>query len=326
MKLDVTAVPAEFDAWVAALGVDDPYATLDWAARWASNELGAAFGIRGTSPGGTVLYPVVRVPLDALPGGAGRCDLRVAYDFGGPFATDPALLPAFDEAMGALRAEWRVVTEFGRLHPYRPLPPDARPHSEHVLADLGRDGVEASGTHQRFVRRAVREGLGFRMTDASAPADRAAFLALYRETMGRVGAHGVFRFPEPTLEAAMDHPRVHLALVEGEGVDAAALFLDAGATWFYFLGCSATDALPRRPNNLLFHEAIAFARDRGAARVHLGGGSESLLAFKRRIGNATVPYALWRRVHDPAAFEALAPAGEGFFPPWFPGLLAARGR
>jgi len=275
-----------------------------------------------------VLYPVVRVPLDDLPGGRGHHDLRVPYDFGGPLALgdDPvALLAAFDEAMAPLRKEWGVVTEFARLHPYWTPPPDAVPRGAHAAVDLHAEGAEHHATHRQDVRRALREGVRVTFHDAPAPSDLDAFLSLYAHTMERLDAVPYFRFDPGVLRRVGEHPAMTLAVARRDAdVLAAALFLRAGKRYFYFLSASGPAHLRLRPNNLLLHEAIAWARREGARTLHLGGGSPSLRRFKERLANVRVQTALWRRVHDPGALRALGGHDDGWFPTWFPDLHAQR--
>ncbi len=336
MKLETTDDPVVFDAWAAEAGVDDVYFSLRWAALWAAEDRGQPLGLRGHGPTGTVLYPALRVPLDRLPGGAGRCDLRTAYDFGGPLpvAGEPAAAQAaFLAAQGALMAELGVVTEFARLHPLRitTWPADAERYADQHIVDLtlGVDAIRAAWhkTFRRNARKAEASELTAAVHTAVPPELADAFTRLYAATMDKVGAVQAYYFDPSTLRATLALPEASLVAVQdGDQVIAAAILLRSGPDLFYFLGASDADALAKRPNNLLFATAIAWAVDQGLRRLHLGAGSESLRRFKAQIGTGTAPYALLRRTWDPAAAAAIGQAlgldpAAPTFPPWRQELL-----
>jgi lipid II:glycine glycyltransferase (peptidoglycan interpeptide bridge formation enzyme) len=80
----------------------------------------------------------------------------------------------------------------------------------------------------------------------------------------------------------------HVLLAEWEGeVIAAAVFLRAGTTVLYKYGASAREHLDKRPNNLLFSEAIRMACAEGARALDMGRtdlDNEGLRAFKLAWG------------------------------------------
>lgn len=317
MSLGFTSEPDEWTRWCAELGVHDLYYSAGYAAAWEREEGGKAVLLRLQDAAGAVLYPVIKVPLDALAGGEDRHDLRVAYDFGGPLAIgeDAALLQErFARELTELAREWRVVSEFGRLHPYahRALPADAVLHARHCyidLQDVEAELDETDAAHRRNVRTAVRRGLRVQLGPAQTAAaqEREAFITLYTATMQRVAAQRDFRFSRATLEAVLALPDVYLASVLHEDTSiAAAVFLASGPTLFYYLGASDDAQRELRPNNLLFDHVARRAATLGHLRLHMGGGHPNLLRFKRQIARHEVDYHLLRRIHDREAYDALA--------------------
>jgi CelD/BcsL family acetyltransferase involved in cellulose biosynthesis len=74
---------------------------------------------------------------------------------------------------------------------------------------------------------------------------------------------------------------------DGRTPVAAAVFLAYRGTLMYKFGASSRHSLPKRPNNLLFMEAIRWACEHGFQEVDFGRTDpyhESLAAFKRSFG------------------------------------------
>jgi serine/alanine adding enzyme len=161
MPLRVLDLEHDGAAWDAALRslppqLHDVYFTAAYHLVWQRNGDGVARGAIFESPGGTVLYPFLQRPLDALPflGNAwrGRSDITSAYGYGGPLTSvggeeppalpsspaiagpaaagdagapfDPIVSPARSRLLAAFRAEFAtwcrdegVVSEFIRFHP-----------------------------------------------------------------------------------------------------------------------------------------------------------------------------------------------------------------
>lgn len=313
-------------AWCEALGVDDVYyrwAHLQlWGDAWQLQPL----GIRYVDPAGTVLLPLLRSSLDALPGGTGRCDLRTAYDFGGPLLRgSDAVLPRFEAAWDALLADLRCVTLFQRIHPFHPRWPSAATvHAQNHVVDLS-GGIEAvrARTYGSWRRDRVKaERLG---CTTAVEADPTLFARLYAGTMDRLEAPAWYRFSEATLAALIALPEVTQLVTRGpDGTPlASALSLRSGDVRFYHLSASDPAGRGFFPNHHLLDGLLAHAIDDGCHTVHLGGGAPSLTRFKSRVGSHTVPYRVERRVVDPPTYTALCEA-TGCHDGAFPAYLGVR--
>ena len=221
---------------------------------------------------------LVAVPFSDL------CPPLVAGD--APAGTAQAL----GDALGELQRRRGLPLEVrGTGEALRDAPPGERFH-HHVLAlepDVA--AVEkrfAKSQIRRGVRRAQREGL-----EAVRSQDRAALEAFFRlhvQTRRRLGVPTQPRRFILGLEALFADGLgfVMLVLREGEPV-AAAVFLTFGDTLFYKYGASDERALPLRPNNLLFMEAIRWGCEHGMRRLDFGKthwDHESLRAFKLAWG------------------------------------------
>lgn len=318
--IEVTTSAPCWDAWRSEVSLDDVYYDLRYLEIWQGWERGEAVGVRFTHPLGTVLYPVIRVPLDSLAAGAGAVDLRTAYDFGGPlaFGERPGeLMAAFERVWTGVVKSWGGVTEFCRLHPFRCRhhPAEARFHAGNYVVELDGDPEEIlarlHATHRRYVRRARRDGLLARVHGSPSAERTEAFAALYRETMERVEGPAFYRFPRRLLTRLLALDETSLVAVDdAEGPVAMAIFLASGRELFYFLGASTRRASLHAPNALVHDEARRFARERGFERIHYGGGGEGVRQFKSRIADREVPYYVVRRVHDPRRYARLLAAND----------------
>lgn len=336
--IETTTSLRRWDAWRREVGLDDVYYDLRYLRIWQTWEGGEAVGVRFVHPLGTVLYPLLRLPLDALAGGAGAVDVRTAYDFGGPLAFSERpdeVLAAFDAAWTEEARRWGVVSEFCRLHPFRcrHRPPAARFHADHYVLELAGTVDEIFArlhrSHRRDVRRA-RRGPLHAWADRSPSAARiAAFGALYGETMERRKSDPFYRFPRPLLDRLIARDEVTLVAVDDpQGPVAMALFLASGNQLFYFLSASSLHAARHTPGALLHDAARRFALEQGFERIHYGGGSAGVRRFKSRLADSRVPYYIVQRVHDPPAYARLVSAnrcaGATGFPAYRGLLIAAR--
>jgi CelD/BcsL family acetyltransferase involved in cellulose biosynthesis len=161
---------------------------------------------------------------------------------------------------------------------------------DHSL-DLGPDpaAVEAGFSKsqvKRGIKKAVREGVTIERTTEVRALDE--FYRLHVETRRHQGVptqprRFIRRFEELFAEGL---GFVLLARWQGKPISAA-VFLAFNGTLIYKYGASAREHLPKRPNNLLFSEAIRWGCLNGMSRLDFGRtdvDNEGLRAFKRAWG------------------------------------------
>jgi len=287
---------------------------------------------------GLVLQAFVRRPLACLDflaevADADRFqDIATPYGYGGPLLACPDA-PGADDDLRRFDAAFRdwcvqsgIASEFTCLHPllgnHRAIERAgiAAPvrTKEVVYIDLAHseDALWSSisrGTRSS-IQRARREGVRVEAVTPDAAA-LTAFGALYADTMRRRGAAARWFFPENYFEACVRRlgpARSRLFFARRDGALAAAYLVlnDESTAWYHFGGSDA-NWLALRPNNLLMHETLAWARRHGLARYHLGGGvtgepNDSLLRFKSSFGGQRAVLYTYGRVHDEAAYRVLS--------------------
>lgn len=330
--LETTNNRLEWDRWIAACPEAGPRDGFEYATAAAIVDPGEPGCVRFSSSAGSLLLPLIVRPV---PGGHAMLHDAVSpYDFGGyvfgPGSAPEKLLAEFDPVWDQWCARNRIVTEFLRLHPLRSwssaLTKASEVHQMQVVVDL-REGYErAAGGFSTNARRSVVRGrrAGVEAAHYEGVGKAAVFHALYAASMRRLNAPVFYDFPLEFFARLFDRVAgvdLRIASVGGSPA-AAAVFLHDGPDVFYFLGASEPAHWDRRPNHVLFDDAIATYAAAGKRWLHLGGGSASLMRFKSGFSREIVPYRVRRRIHDPKAYEELvgeaAAAGRrvttGFFP------------
>ena len=163
------------------------------------------------------------------------------------------------------------------------------PNPEKLLATFSRSQV------QRNIVRARREGVevrrGVRREDLCE-----TFFSLHLQTRRRQGLPiQPRRYFEHLWEEMIDpgHGWVQIALVDGRPA-AAGVFLSGGRTVTYKYGASASEFLYKRPNHLLFWEAIRWACQNGYQTFDFGrseADNPGLRAFKGYWGTVETELA-----------------------------------
>lgn len=301
---------------------------------------GAAKALLVQDGGRSLLLPFVARPI---PGADGAWDALTPYGYPGPLVSggaeadrDAFASRALDAAAEELRADG-CVSVFARMHPLLGATP--RPeggllvqHGTTVHVDLRRSEGElwsdTTSGHRNEINRAIKAGHRASFDEGFVHADR--FVEIYQATMRRVGAAAHYFFDRDYLAGLREAlgPRLKLAVVEIDGaVAAAGLFVATGAFVQYHLSGADEAYLRKQPTKLMLHFVRGWAKARGAAWLHLGGGvgggEDSLFRFKAGFSKARSPFYTLRLVVDPEAYRALSRARHpgadaadvsGFFP------------
>jgi CelD/BcsL family acetyltransferase involved in cellulose biosynthesis len=245
----------------------------------ACTVLGADGSVVAGLPMALVRTPLGRPRLVAFPFSDACPPLGASGDI-------EALGRVVEQVRGASAPRWRCAA--GSTRPLARGPGRA---TASTSWPLGRTSARSSGGFRRSsvlrgVRRARRGGLlAERRRDVEA---LDSFFRLHVATRSRLGAPTrPRRFIRDLAGLFADDLGFVLLVARGADVAAAAVFLHHGGVLTYKYGASDARALPMRPNNLLFWEAIRWGCDNGIEQLDLGRsevGQESLREFKRSWG------------------------------------------
>lgn len=216
-----------------------------------------------------------------------------------------------------------IVSIFGRVHPW--LNADLAVLVDQVeLAatgatvsiDLSCSEAEIwSGMrkgHTNAINKACRAGFE---VDIGAVEGRFDDLALvYRETLERLGEAAPDGSDGARLHrfASITEARVAVARVNGE-VAGAYLFYEHDGIVQMHLGGTRSGYMRPSPSHLLIHSVALWAKERGDAVVHLGGGvggssTDSLFTFKSGFSPVRHPFRTLRLVSDGPRYEQFVDA------------------
>jgi hypothetical protein len=320
MMADGALYPAHAPVWARALrGLrHDVYHTGSYVAFDAAYGGGAATAYIYTDGAHTLLLPLVLRPIP----GSRHLDATSPYGYPSPIAdtTDADFWAAAATRLPAALADADVVSCFVRLHPLLPHSTEAlrrvgrvEYHGDTVSMDLRLTDEQAwrlvRANHRRHINRARRAGHRVVFDDWTRLDD---FIALYRQTMLRVGAEPYYHFPPAYFHGLREAIRdeVHLALaMDGEQVLAGGLCFARDGIMQYHLGGTRTERLAEQPSKLVLYEAASWGRERGYRSFHLGSGvggrDNPLYHFKAGFSDLRHPFHTWRIVVDAAAYAQL---------------------
>jgi hypothetical protein len=270
-----------------------------------------------------LLLPLVLKPIE---GTDGSLDAVSPYGYPGPVAHVADGVDATEfwsratAAFAPTLRESGVVCCFVRLNPLLDGPRSALAaagtlveHGPTIAVDVVQTPEERwTGTrsnHRRQINKARREGITTVVDDWDRLPE---FIAIYHETMKRVGAVDFYFFDDAYFDALRTQLGDHLHLVvavRDDTVLAGGLLFENDGIVQYHLGATRDDALVMQPMKLVLNDAMDWAHHRGARVLHLGGGvggtEDPLLHFKLGFSPWQLPYATWRVAIDPDAYAAL---------------------
>ena len=270
---------------------------------------------------GGVLYPFVLRPLAAEPWTERECwDLTTPYGYGGPFAWGELRTRA-DEYWRRLEqwlAEAGVVTSFARLSlfpeqllPFRGEVVDRMPNVVRGL-DLDETTIWRDYAHKvrKNVNRARELGLSVEVDPTGERLDE--FVEVYASTMARRNAADAYRFSRAFFERIVSGLAGSFAFfhaLDRDRVVSTELVLVSADHIYSFLGGTVEDAFASRPNDLLKHEIITWARASGKRAFVLGGGyggEDGIYRYKLGFApSGRVRFAVGRCEHDPELARVL---------------------
>jgi hypothetical protein len=163
--------------------------------------------------------------------------------------------------------------------------------------------------HQSTINKCKRLGFTGRIVDYREYINE--FLAIYEETMNRVGAKQSYYFNRDYFEDLSKLKGIHLCLVELDNeIASACLFFECCGIVQAHLGGTKTKFLNSSPFNLMLDYVRYWAKERGNEFLHLGGGvggstKDSLYTFKSGFSRQKHNFMTLRLITDEEKYRYL---------------------
>ena len=163
--------------------------------------------------------------------------------------------------------------------------------------------------HQSTINKCKRVGLTARIVSFGEYIDE--FIAIYEETMSRLGADQAYYFNRDYFVGLLNlSDKIHLCIVElEEQVISACLFFECCGIVQAHLGGTRTKFLNQSPFNLLLDYVRFWAKKRGNEFLHLGGGvggsKDSLYTFKTGFSRQRHGFLTLRLITDELKYQHL---------------------
>lgn len=309
---------------------------------------GGLFSCEDNDTGEYAAYPHLLRGFDSLDDVAGidrrnisDCDYRdvVSTWYYGGAKGKPG--NRFFQAFHEYCRERKVVTEFVRIDPYTVDPrnyPDAEYNRDVVWVDLTDPSITYKHRCRKAIKQAVSSGVRVLRVDDDSVIDE--FAEMYATDMKQKNASPFYRFSREffrtLFESLGEHATLFVAYKDDRMIAGTVLLHRYRIASEYLRG-SRREYLDFRPNNLLVHTQIEWARENGYTIYDLGGGmrsgedseADSLLMFKKSFSNLTKPFHVWKKVHDEKTYSTLTEmrgrhplpiVRESFFPSYREGL------
>ncbi|BAF59280.1 MAG: GNAT family N-acetyltransferase [Pelotomaculum sp.] len=275
-----------------------------------------------------VIYPFLLRRVNLIPALAGKLeqdlyDITSPYGYGGPLASADAgesVLDGFSRSFAEYCRKNAIITEFIRFHPllgnHRLLEGRVTVErasqvvcvklylpEEEIWAGYGRN-------NRKNIKKACREGLTVVIEET--PVYFNDFISVYHHTLTRNQAGQFYYFNESFYEGIHRELKGNFlyahTLKEGRIISTELLLYNEtyihsflGGTLEQFYGC--------RPNNILKHEVIRWAKSRGIKYFLLGGGyrgEDGIFRYKRSFAmNGVLDFFVGKKVHDHEAVSML---------------------
>ena len=294
-----------------------------------------------------LVYPYIIRPINQIPGLKSKLseelyDITTPYGFGGPVTSPEAgekFREKFYQCFSLYCREKRIITEFIRFHPllenhrlWEKQVPLTRV-SSNVYVDLTRSPEELWANYdysnRKNIKKAYREGLEVLIEEE--PFHIQDFLTIYHRTMDRNKAGDFYYFPQEFYEQLHRDLKgnfIYAHTIKDGKIISTELLIYNERFLHSFLGGTLSDYFSYRPNNILKHEVIKWARAKGIKYFLLGGGysdEDGIFRYKRSFSrDGVTDFYVGKKIYDEATVQRLEQLtalgershGENYFPPY----------
>ncbi|WKA53855.1 GNAT family N-acetyltransferase [Planococcus shixiaomingii] len=291
---------------------------------------------------GVIRHMFIKRKIPILLNGETYYDLITPYGYGGPLIVaceegrKKELVQQFQVAFQHYCKENNIVSEFVRFHPIisnaqdfidcyevkflrSTIKTDLSSHEDPIL-------MEYSSSCRRDIRRALKEGVEFRVTQN--PPDLEKFKTLYYSTMERNQADTYYYFDDIYFSKCLKLFGEKIVLIEvlykGQTIGMGLNFIYNKLIHAHLTG-TLKDYHHLFPANILQYGIALWGKEQGFEMIHHGGGrtnrtDDSLYLFKKKFGRNTdfefyVGEKIWNEeIYDQLCIKANAALASDFFP------------
>jgi len=281
--------------------------------------------------GESAIYPFFLRSINNLPGfqhlDKSFYDISSPYGYGGPLFSSfqEPFLKGFEKCFQGFCREMNVVTEFVRFHPllenHLPLRNsylDIEKVKPVVILDLGQTEAEIWAgykySNRKNIKKARRSGLEVLFEEH--PQHFPQFFDIYRDTMARRNARSFYRFSEKffwEIHKTLQNNYIYAHVLKDGKVISTELLLYNRRFIHSFLGGTFPEYYPLRPNNLLKHEIILWAQNKGMRYFILGGGykeTDGIFEYKCAFSPTGIrDFFVGKGIHNYETFKFLEETG-----------------
>ena len=290
-----------------------------------------------------VVYPFLLRKVDhggEITAGENYFDITSPYGYGGPLASpgaDQQNLKSFWQSFGQFCRDSKIITEFIRFHPLIHNHEQAAGYVEPernssvVFIDLSQTEERIWSGYDYSCRKNIKKAArsGVTVIIDHTPRFFSDFSTIYRHTMDRNNSSDFYYFPDSFFDKIhrfLDGNYLYAhAFLEGKLISTE-LLLYSRTFIHSFLGGTLAEYFPFRPNNLLKHEVILWAKRKGIGYFILGGGrndDDGIFRYKQTFAKESLAnYYIGKKIHNQDTVRRLTGLTDeeqeqkAFFPPY----------
>lgn len=247
-------------------------------------------------------------------------DIQGAYGYNGIVSSnyDESFIYSFYSVFDEWCKKNNIVAEFTRFHPlinnyiFSENKLDVIKDRKTVFLDLNQDidtiRASFSSSTKRAIKKASKNKLYLKVFENDFSL-KDEFVALYNETMDRVGSIPYLFFNKEYFDSLFNLPSVIQFVVEYQNeVIASSVCFYSKYYFHYHLGASKKDFLNIRPNDFLFEEMIKYSKLKNCKYIHFGGGNtnsqeDGLYKFKKGFSRDTAKFYIGKKIHNQEVYN-----------------------
>lgn len=255
-------------------------------------------------------------------------DLITPYGYGGPIIMEckegykSYLIEEFNKTFHEYCIENNIVSEFVRFHPIIGNAEDFKDMynisyirntvGTKICQDEDPIQVEFSKSARKSIRRALRAGVSYRITEK--PYNMDSFKKVYYSTMDRNEASDYYYFEDDYFNRCLKYFKDNIIFIEvlyDNKVIAAAFYFVYGKTIHAHLSGTLQEYLNLSPAYIIKYATVLWAKDNDINLIHYGGGTtnseeDSLYKFKRKFTkNTEFKFYVGKKIWNKEVYEKL---------------------